>query len=583
MQIAEIANEGLRRQYRLTIPAAEIEAKIEGQLAEIAGQVRMPGFRPGKVPPNLIKKMHGAALRKDAVEAAATDALNQLYSERNERPAIQPQLTVDPQAGADVAFTVAYEVLPQVEPNAVEGIALERLTINATDADVDAALQRLADQQQRYEPAAPDHAAAPGDVVVADFEGSIDGELFEGGKGEGVAITLGSRQLIPGFEEQLVGVKANEQRTVRVTFPENYGAKYLAGREAVFEVTVAEVRTAMAPAVDEDFAKGLGLDSLEALREILKDQVEAEYKSLERIYVKRRLLDHLAATHDFAVPEGMVEAEFRAIMMQLGDEASRDSDPEAARASLDADAADYRRIAERRVRLGLLLSEIGRRAGIEVSQAEMNRLIAQEASRHPQKEQQRVIAFFRENATAAAQLRAPLYEDKVVDYLIGKAVVTETPSTREAIEAALQSEEGALGGAALPGGEGAGDEPVHIHGPDCDHDHAHAHGDDHAHGEAGAARGAEAQVADDGAAKPKRARKAKAGAVGGGTSDAGEGATAEADSEPAARDSEPASAGGEAAVGGAPAEATGEATAESAAKAPKRKRASAATAEGGEA
>jgi len=510
LQITETLSDGLRREFAVTIPASEIDQKIEGQLGEIAGRVRLPGFRPGKVPPNLVKKMHGPALRREAIEAAVNDSVQSLFAEKAIRPATQPQVTVDGDGEGDLSVKVTVEVLPDVEPNAVEGIVMERLTVEPSAEEVDAALARLAEAQRRFEPASPDHAAASGDVVVADFVGSVGGEPFEGGKGEGVAITIGARQLIPGFEEQLIGAKANEQRMVKVTFPDDYGAKYLAGKEAEFEVTVAEVRTAAAPAIDEDFAKGLGLDSLEALREIMKDQVDAELGGLMRTYMKRKLLDHLAATHDFLVPQGMVEAEFQAIWKQLEGEAARDADPEAARAGIEADKGDYRKIAERRVRLGLLLSEIGRRASIEITQAEMNRLVAQEVSRYPQKEQQRVIAFFRENAAAAAQLRAPLYEDKVVDHLIGKATVTEKPSTREAIQAALESEEGALTDSALPSGEAAS-EHVHVHGPDCDHGHDHDHG-------------AEA------ASKPKRAKKA-AMAVDGGQAGENEAAAAEPTAE----------------------------------------------------
>jgi len=269
-----------------------------------------------------------------------------------------------------------------------------------------------------------------------------------------------------------------------VTFPADYPTKYLAGRDAEFGVLVNEVRTPVVPTVDDEFAKGLGLDGLDALREIMKDQVESELNGLMRTYQKRKLLDHLAASHDFDVPHGMVDSEFDAIWRQLEAEAARESDPLMAKAALEAEKDDYRKIAERRVRLGLLLSEIGRRAGVEVTQAEMNRLIGQEAGRYPQNQQQQVIKYLRENAMAAAQLRAPLYEDKVVDHLIAHANVTERASTRAEIQAALESEEGALGGVPLPSGEAMMDTGVgagHVHGPDCDHADDHGH-EEHAHG-----------------------------------------------------------------------------------------------------
>jgi len=479
LQITETLNEGLRREFAIHLPKAEIDARVDGQLAKVASQVKMPGFRPGKVPHNLVRKMHGAALRQEALETAVRESVEQLMREHELRPATQPAValtTEDP--NADIGFTVAVELLPVVEPGEVDGIALERLTVEPDEAAVDEAIARLAGQQTRFDAAAPDHAATTGDQVMVDFEGKVDGEAFEGGKGEGMGVVLGQGQLIPGFEDQLVGAKANEERVVRVTFPADYPTKYLAGRDAEFGVLVNEVRTPVTPVVNDEFAKGLGLDGMDALREIMKDQVESELNGLMRTYQKRKLLDHLAASHDFAVPGGMVDSEFDAIWRQLEAEAARESDPLAAKAALEAEKDDYRKIAERRVRLGLLLSEIGRGAGIEVTQAEMNRLIGQEATRYPQNQQQQVVKYLRENAMAAAQLRAPLYEDKVVDHLIARANISERVSTRAEIQAALESEEGALGGVPLPSG-GAMSETTHVHGPDCDHDDDH---EERAHG-----------------------------------------------------------------------------------------------------
>ena len=459
MRIAETLNEGLRREYSVHIPAAALNEKIDAKAIEVAKQVKMPGFRPGKVPLNLVKKMHGPALRGEAVQAAVNEGVQQLLNEHKLRPAMQPQvdLTSDGNSGDDVDFNVAMEVLPTIESPNLDGLALEKLTVEPSDVELDAALGRLRDQQQQFETAPADHVAADGDAVLIDFEGSVNGKLFDGGKGVGQRIVLGAGQLIPGFEEQLVGAKAGDARTVAVTFPADYNVAALKGKAAEFAVTVNEVQTATDGALDDEFAKSLGLDSLDGLKEILKDQLTSELSGLTRTHMKRKLLDTLAAAHDFAVPQTMVDAEFEQIWQQLQHEAGQEDDQDAATARIEAEKPDYRRIAERRVRLGLLLSEIGQQGGVVVTQPEMNRLIAQEASRYPN-EQQQVVKYFQENPMAAAQLRAPLYEDKVVDFLIGKAAITERSVTRDELTAEIESDD------ETPGG--------HVHGPDCDHDHA---------------------------------------------------------------------------------------------------------------
>ncbi len=476
MQIAEITNQGLRRAYSLVIPADQIAARLEARLAEVSKTIRMPGFRPGKVPANLVKKMHGAALRGEALQEALNDGVNKVIADNGLRPATQPQVDVDGELAdeGDARFTVSLEVLPTIEDVKAGDLALEKLVVPADEGAMDSALARLAESAQRTEPAKAKHKATTGDTVVIDFEGKIDGVKFDGGSGEGMRVKIGSGQLIPGFEDQLIGAKVNEQRTLNVSFPADYGAKNLAGKAATFDVTVTAVEVPAETKLDDEFAKGFGLESLDALKEILKDQLDAELGTLSRTYLKRKLLDTLAARHDFDVPETMVEAEFDQIWQTLEAEAAREADPEAARAQIEAEREDYRRIAVRRVRLGLLLSEIGQRNGITVSQAEMNRLIGQEASRYAPAEQQKVVKFFQENAMAAMQLRAPLYEDKVVDFLISQATITERAVTRAELEAAIESED------ETPGG--------HVHGPGCGHDHDH----DHA------------------APKPKKAAKAKA-------------------------------------------------------------------------
>ncbi len=484
MHVTETLNEGLKRGFSLRIPAADIDARVERAIAEVAPRVRMPGFRPGKVPGNLIRRMHGEALRQDAIREALDEGLKTLIGERQLRPAMQPSVDLDqlPADGEDLVVAVDMEVLPDVPDVPTEGIALERLVVEVDEASVDAALARLAEQQKRFVAAGEGHEARAGDLVVMDFAGTVDGVAFEGGTGTGMEVELGSGRLIPGFEEQLLGARAGEARTVRLTIPADYPAAAIAGRQAEFAVTVTDVRVAEVPAVDEELARNLGLDSLEALRDILKDQLERELAQLSRTYMKRKLLDHLAAQVDFEVPPAMVDAEFQAIWAQLTQGMTEEE-----KAAAEAERGDYVRIATRRVRLGLLLSDIGQKAGIAVTNAEMNRLVAEEAARYPGQEAE-VRKYFAENPMAAAQLRAPLFEEKVVDHLLARASVTERTVTRAELEAAIESEdETPLARKAAHG------EPGHVHGPDCDHDHDPAH-------------------AEAAPAKPKRAAKARAAA-----------------------------------------------------------------------
>ncbi|HEX5238085.1 MAG TPA: trigger factor [Sphingomicrobium sp.] len=455
MKTVETQNEGLKRAFMLTIPAADIEARVEQEVKRIAPQVRMPGFRPGKVPPNLIRKMHGDALRGDALQGAVQDGLQQLLSEQNIRPALQPQVELDDQyePGKDAEIRVSLEALPEVPAPQIGDIALDRLTVDADESAVDKQLQQLAGQSKRWDDAPKKHAAARGDQVVIDFEGKVGGTPFEGGKGEDMSVELGSGRLIPGFEDQLVGAKAGDKREVKVTFPTDYPVENLKGKDATFDVTVKAVKTGSESTVDEDLAKNLGLQSLDQLKGLIRDQLQQELNGLTRTHMKRQLLDQLAARHDFPVPESMVEAENQNILNQLRHEASHEENPSEALAEIEKDAPEYRRIAERRVRLGLLLSEIGAANGIDISEQEMNRLVGQAASQYQGKERGRFLELVQQEPMFAAQLRAPLYEDKVVDFLFSKADVSERKATREQLEADLESEEG------------------HVHGPGCGHDH----------------------------------------------------------------------------------------------------------------
>jgi trigger factor len=461
IETVETLNEGLKRAYRITIPKKDIEGRIDGELKRVAPTIRMPGFRPGKVPPNLVRKMHGPALEQEALNTAVQEGVQQLLAEQKLRPAMQPQVELEEGGpGQDAVVKVELETLPDMPEPQIEGLKLERLTAEPTDAELDEQVARLAGNQKAFEPAPKEHAAAMGDLVVVDYEGKVDGEPFEGGKGESMRIELGSGRLIPGFEDQLVGAKANEQRTLNVRFPDDYPVAYLKGREAVFEATIGEVQTAKEAAIDDAFAQSLGLEDLAQLRGLLKGQVEQELNGLTRTHMKRKLLDQLAASHSFDVPPSMVEAEFAQIWQQLEHEASHEPDPEAARAEMEAEREDYRQIAERRVRLGLLLSEIGQRNGVTVSEAEMNQLIMQAAQQYRPEDRQKFVEYVRQEPMAAAQLRAPLFEDKVVDFLFSKAEITDRTVTREALQAEIESTD--------TDGEG------HVHGPDCDHDHGHA-------------------------------------------------------------------------------------------------------------
>jgi trigger factor len=487
MQTVETLNQGLKRAYRITISAKEIDALVDKELKSIAPQVRMPGFRPGKVPANLVRKMHGQQLEQQALESAVQDGVQKLLDEQKIRPAMQPQVALEAGgSGQDAVLTVEVETLPEVPEPKVEGLKIERLRVEPEAEAIDAAVNRLAEGQKSYDPAPASHNAATGDLVVLDYEGKIDGEPFEGGTGTGMSLELGSGRLIPGFEDQLVGRKANEQLVVSVTFPEAYPVDYLKGRPATFDVTINEVQIARAVKADDDFARSMGMEGIEQLRELMKGQIEQELNGLSRTHMKRQLLDQLAASHDFLVPESMVDAEFQQIWQQLEHEASHEEDPKAALAEMEKERDDYRDIAERRVRLGLLLSEIGNRNGILINEQEMNQLMMQAAQQYKPEDRARFVEYVRNEPMAAAQLRAPLFEDKVVDFLFGNADISERETSRADLEAAIESEDG------------------HVHGPGCGHDH------DPKPAKKAAAKKAPAKAAKAEAVAEKPAKKAAA-------------------------------------------------------------------------
>ena len=452
MQIVETSNEGLKRAYALTIAANDIAALVEGEVKKITPQVRMPGFRPGKVPANLVRKMHGPALHQQALEASIREAMDKLVAEKGLRPATQPDVSLGEgyEQGKDAELTVSLEVLPEIAAPSVDGLKLERLTVEVSESQVDEAIERIAAGQKRYNDAPEGTVAADGDQLIIDFAGSLDGVPFDGGTAADQPLELGAGRFIPGFEEQLVGVKTGDERTITVTFPADYPAENLAGKDAQFAITVKAVKQAAEFAADDDFAKSLGLEGIDQLRGLIRGQIEQETAGLTRTAMKRSLLDQLAAGHDFAVPPSMVEAEFAQIWQQLTSEAAKEEDPAAAIAEIEAEKDDYRKIAERRVRLGLLLSEIGQANGVQVTAQEMEMLMRQAAQQYREQDRQRFIDYIRSDALAAAQLRAPLYEDKVVDFLFDKAEVTDRAVTREELQAAIEADETGAAAEAKP-------------------------------------------------------------------------------------------------------------------------------------
>jgi trigger factor len=433
MQVTQTHEEGLKREFKVVISATDIKAKMDTRLQEIGQTVRLPGFRPGKVPMPILKKRYGPSVMGEVLERAVTDSSNQAMMERGLRPALQPKIDIKSFAeNADLEYTLAVEVLPEIQPANFGDMKLDRMKVDVPDAEIDKALNRIAEQHERSEKIAEDRGSQSGDIVIIDFVGSIDGKEFQGGSATDFRLKLGSGQFIPGFEDQLTGTKAGEKRDVNVTFPENYGSKDLAGKPATFAVTVKEIHKPVAATLDDALAKQMGLDDLETLRKAVRDQLGRDYARVVRARLKRQLLDRLAEAHQFTVPQGMVDLEFDAIWKNVEEERKQGplSDPALAGKSEDELKVEFRRIAERRVRLGLLLSEVGRLNNIQVSQEEVNRALVEQARRFPGQERQ-VIEYYRNNPDALAQLRAPLFEDKVIDFITEMASVTDKPATIE--------------------------------------------------------------------------------------------------------------------------------------------------------
>ena len=426
MQVTETLSDGLKRGFTVVVPAADIESARAKRLAELSRDLRLPGFRPGKVPANLVRKRFGGAVTAEVLEASVNDATKQVLADRGLRSAGQPKVEVTTLDEAqDLEFKVEVELLPDIELPDLSDLQLTRLKAEPSAETVDKALGEIAQRQRTLEPVEEARPAARGDVLTVDYAGQTDGVAFPGGTGQGMDVEIGGSGFIPGFSEQMEGMQAGETRQIDVTFPAEYAAKELAGKAATFEVTAKALKRAVLPAVDDELGRTLGFDGLDEVRRLITQQVQREYDQLSRLRIKRQLLDALAERAHFPVPDGMVDGEFSQIWDRL------EADRKAGR--LDADdqgkeeetlRAEYRAIAERRVRLGLLLAEIGRINGITVGADEITRAMRTEAARYPGQEQQ-VLEFFRKNPQAAEGLRGPIFEDKVIDYVLELAQVTE--------------------------------------------------------------------------------------------------------------------------------------------------------------
>jgi trigger factor len=440
MQVTETLADGLKREYRVVVPASDLEAKVSARLEDLKGRVRINGFRPGKVPVGHLKRVYGRAVMAETIDETVREANASIVSDHGFKLAKEPKVTL-PEAEADVnavvegkadlSYSVAIEILPKIELTDFSNISLEKLTAPVADEEVDAAVKRLAEQSRPFEDKGAGSKAETGDKVTVSFTGTIDGKPFEGGTGEDIAVELGSNSFIPGFEEQLAGIAAGETRTVKATFPENYLNKELAGKEASFEVVAKSVAAPGTVAVDDAFAKSLGMDSLDQLKEGLRERITREHAAESRRKVKRALLDALDERHQFELPPTLVEEEFdnvwRTVTSDLEAQkktfADENTTEEAAR-------TEYRGIAERRVRLGLVLSEIGAKNNIQVTDDELSRAVMERARQFPGQEQ-RIWDYYRKSPEATASLRAPLYEEKVVDFLLELVKTTEKTVSRE--------------------------------------------------------------------------------------------------------------------------------------------------------
>ena len=437
MQVKELKQEGLSRTYAVTVPKEDLAEKLEAKIKEMQPQVSLKGFRPGKVPVSHIRKMFGQSIMRDVVQDTVNESSQKAINDNSIRPAGQPKIDLRANGEevtngkADLEYQLTVEVIPEFEPVDPETLKFTRLVCAVEDKDVDERLAKLSEGQKTFKKKAKTAKAKKDDAVLSNFTGRIDGEAFDGGAMEGHQLVLGSGTFIPGFEDQLIGSKAGDKLDVTVTFPEDYNAANLAGKEAVFETEVLEVQGAKDAELDDDLAKKFGMDDLEALKAAVKEQAEAEFEMQSKMKLKRAILDELDAKHEFELPAGMVEAEFDNIWKQV--EAEKEAgqlDEEDAAKSEDDLKSDYRKIAERRVRLGLVLADMGQKAEITISNEELQGAMIAEARRYPGQEQQ-VIEFYQKNPQMLAQLRAPIYEEKVVELITEKATIKDKKVKQE--------------------------------------------------------------------------------------------------------------------------------------------------------
>jgi trigger factor len=440
MQVKETVAEGLKHEFQISVPAADLDAKADARLVELKGKVRINGFRPGKVPVAHLKKVYGRSVMAETIDQTIRDTNSQLFTERGFRLATDPKITMPTEtkeveellAGkSDLTYTVAIEVVPSITLADFKSFKVEKPVAEVTDTEVEDAVKRIADQNRAFAAKGEDAKAASGDRVTVSFKGTVDGVAFEGGSAENIPVAIGSNTFIPGFEDQLVGIAAGETRTLKVTFPPNYGNAELAGKAAEFETTASLIEAPQDVAIDDEFAKTLGLESLDKLKDAARERISAEFAGATRQRVKRILLDRLDDAHRFEAPPSLVDQEFELMWNSIKSEmeasgktfVDEDTTEEAAR-------EEYRKIADRRVRLGLVLSEIGEKNKITVTDDEVGRAVIERARQMPGREKE-VWDFYRNNANALAQLRAPIYEDKVVDFILELAHVTEKKVSRE--------------------------------------------------------------------------------------------------------------------------------------------------------
>ncbi|MEO0400765.1 MAG: trigger factor [Pseudomonadota bacterium] len=439
MQVTETLNDGLKRGYAITVTAAELDAKVNEKLTEAQPDVEMKGFRKGKVPMALLKKQFGQRLMGEAMQESIDGAMSEHFEASGDRPAMQPEVKMtneDWKEGDDVNVEMSYEALPEIPEVDMSKLSLERLVVKADDAAVEETLTSLAENAQDFKARKKTAKAKDGDQVVFDFVGKVDGEAFEGGSAEGHALVLGSGQFIPGFEEQLVGVKAEEEKAITVSFPDDYQAEHLAGKEAVFDCSIKEVKEPVAAEIDDELAKKYGAEDLAGLKERISEQLEGEYKGAARAVMKRALLDQLDTAVSFGLPPSLVDAEAKQIAHQLWHEENPEVEghdhPEI------ETTAEHTELAERRVRLGLLLAELGQKAEVEVTDAEMSQAIMQQARQYPGQERQ-FFEFVQQNQQMQQQLRAPLFEDKVVDHIVEQADVSDKEVSKDDLQKAVEA------------------------------------------------------------------------------------------------------------------------------------------------